>query len=174
MFTLAMVILSAFSTAISSSTGATILHGPHHSAQKSTRTGLSLPRTSVSNVASVTVLVAAPMSAPSGSMLRVTVKPRRWLRHSRASLDRGEPPLCVERSLAAGAGRGDGLAVDVVDQVAAGEDAVEVGPGRGCVDEHVTLVVEGHLTADELAARVVPDRHEQPGDVECRAFAGHR
>src|SRR3954467_10155270 len=174
MFTLARVILSAFSTAISSSTGAAILDGPHHPAQKSTRTGLSLPRTSVSNVASVTVLVAAPMSAPSGSMLRVTVKPRRWLRHSRASLELGEPPLCVERSLAAGAGRGDGLAVDVVDQVAAGEDAVEVGPGGGRVDKDVPLVVEGHLAPDELAARVVSDGHEQPGDVERRAFTGNR
>src|SRR4051794_32665406 len=151
MFTLAMVILSAFSTAISSSTGATILHGPHHSAQKSTRTGLSLPRTSVSNVASVTVLVAAPMSAPSGSMLPVTVKPRRWVRHSRgslelrASLELGQPPFRVERGLAAGAGGGDRLAVNVVDEVAAREDAVEVGAGRRRVDHDVTLVVQRHL-----------------------------
>src|SRR4051794_20478465 len=143
MFTLAMVILSAFSTAISSSTGATILHGPHHSAQKSTRTGLSLPRTSVSNVASVTVFVAAPMSAPSGSMLRVTVKPRRWVSHSRGSLELGEPPLRVERRLAASAGGGDGLAVDMVDQIAAREDPVEVGPGGRRVDKDVALVVEG-------------------------------
>src|SRR4051812_41071618 len=142
MFTLAMVILSAFSTAISSSTGATILHGPHHSAQKSTRTGLSLPRTSVSNVASVTVFVAAPMSAPSGSMLPVTVKPRRWVRHSRGSLELGQPSFRVERGLAAGAGGGDGLAVNVVDEVAAGENAVEVGPGRRRVDQDVALVVE--------------------------------
>ena len=36
--------------AISSSTGATILHGPHHSAQKSTRTGSVADLISSSNV----------------------------------------------------------------------------------------------------------------------------
>src|SRR4051794_29567543 len=61
MFSLAIVSLSACSAAISSRTGATILHGPHHSAQKSTSTGLSLPRTSVANEASVTVLVLPAM-----------------------------------------------------------------------------------------------------------------
>src|SRR3954453_4447235 len=61
MFSLAIVSLSACSAAISSRTGATILHGPHHSAQKSTRTGLSLPRTSVAKLASVTVLVLPAM-----------------------------------------------------------------------------------------------------------------
>src|SRR3954465_11511541 len=69
MLSLAIVSLSACSAAISSSTGATILHGPHHSAQKSTRTGLSLPRTSVANVASVTVLVLPAMVVlPVGSL----------------------------------------------------------------------------------------------------------
>src|SRR4051795_1636710 len=61
MFSLAIGSLSACSAAISSRTGATILHGPHHSAQKSTRTGLSLPRTSVAKLASVTVLVLPAM-----------------------------------------------------------------------------------------------------------------
>src|SRR3954467_14317617 len=60
MLSFAIVSLSRCSAAISSSTGATILHGPHHSAQKSTSTGLSLPRTSLANEASVTVLVLAP------------------------------------------------------------------------------------------------------------------
>src|SRR6476661_7606386 len=119
MFTLAMVIFSAFSTAISSSTGATILHGPHHSAQKSTRTGLSLPRTSVSNVASVTVLVAAPMSTPTARVWTVTVKPNRGVchsppRHSVQSFLVGQPSFRIERGLAASAGGGDGLTVDVV------------------------------------------------------------
>src|SRR5213595_2130554 len=62
--TLATLIASAFSRAISSSKGAIILHGPHHSAQKSTSTGLSLCSTSLANVASVTVLVLAPTGAP--------------------------------------------------------------------------------------------------------------
>src|SRR5919198_3655220 len=42
------------SAAIWSSTGAIAWHGPHHSAQKSTSTGLSAPSTSLSKVCSVT------------------------------------------------------------------------------------------------------------------------
>src|SRR6185312_8841576 len=61
MSSFATVILSLFSPAISSSTGATILHGPHHSAQKSTTTVLPLLRTSLSKVASVTSTVFLPM-----------------------------------------------------------------------------------------------------------------
>src|SRR4051794_41036353 len=57
MSSFATVSLSLFSPAISSRTGATILHGPHHSAQKSTRTVLSLCRTSSLKVASVTSTV---------------------------------------------------------------------------------------------------------------------
>ena len=48
------VILSPCAVAISSRIGATWRHGPHHSAQKSTRTGLSDLRTCASNSASVT------------------------------------------------------------------------------------------------------------------------
>ena len=47
----------AYFSASSSSTGAIFLHGPHHSAQKSTRTGLSAWSTSDANVASVTALL---------------------------------------------------------------------------------------------------------------------
>src|ERR1700710_2977463 len=75
MLTLAIVILSACSAALSSSTGAIILHGPHHSAQKSTRTGRSLPRTSASKLASVTVLVLAPIRSPRGSVVSVLTRP---------------------------------------------------------------------------------------------------
>src|SRR5215213_7769367 len=61
MLSLAIVSLSPCSAAISSRTGATILHGPHHSAQKSTSTGLSLSSTSSAKLASVTVLVLPAM-----------------------------------------------------------------------------------------------------------------
>src|SRR5262245_38019263 len=53
MFSFATLILSLYSVAISSRIGAIILQGPHHSAQKSRRTGLSDFRTSWENVASV-------------------------------------------------------------------------------------------------------------------------
>src|SRR6266545_5728751 len=59
---LAMVSLPLCSSAISSRTGDTILQGPHHSAQKSTSTGVLDFNTSRSNVASVT---AAPLLIPS-------------------------------------------------------------------------------------------------------------
>src|ERR671927_1533911 len=78
MLSLAMVSLSPCSAAISSSTGATILHGPHHSAQKSTSTGLSLPSTSLAKLASVTVLVLPAMVVlsvvvtPSGASVLLT------------------------------------------------------------------------------------------------------
>src|SRR5947199_4420352 len=54
--TFATLIVSAFSRAISSRSGAINLHGPHHSAQKSTITGLSLRVTSPSKLASSTVI----------------------------------------------------------------------------------------------------------------------
>src|SRR6478735_6616317 len=53
-FILKKVILSPWEPAISSRIGATWRHGPHHSAQKSTRTGLSDLRTSASKLSSVT------------------------------------------------------------------------------------------------------------------------
>src|SRR5206468_2705803 len=64
MLSLATVILSPSSPAISSSAGAIIRHGPHHSAQKSTRTGPSDPRTSEAKLWSVTVLVAMAHESP--------------------------------------------------------------------------------------------------------------
>src|SRR5688500_5950103 len=48
---------SYFSASFSIS-GATIRHGPHHAAQKSTTTGLSLPRTSSWKLASVATLIS--------------------------------------------------------------------------------------------------------------------
>src|SRR5579883_232884 len=55
MFSLAMVILSASSADSSSSAGAIIRQGPHHSAQKSTRTGFLASRTSAWKEASDTL-----------------------------------------------------------------------------------------------------------------------
>src|SRR5919204_5136097 len=63
-FSFAIVSLPWCSAAISSSTGEIILHGPHHSAQKSTSTGVLDWSTSVSNVASVT---AAALLIPIGA-----------------------------------------------------------------------------------------------------------
>src|SRR4051794_34440140 len=61
--TLSLTIFSASprSPAISSSTGATMRHGPHHGAQKSTRTGVSDSRTSAWKLLSVTSEMAPKM-----------------------------------------------------------------------------------------------------------------
>src|SRR5688500_2975801 len=66
MLSLAMVTLSPSSVAISSSAGAIIRHGPHHSAQKSTSTGRGAPSTSVAKLWSVTDLVAMAGESPVG------------------------------------------------------------------------------------------------------------
>ena len=60
MLTFTISTLSPISLAISASSGSTFLHGAHHSAQKSTSTGLSDCSTSLVKVASVTALPAAP------------------------------------------------------------------------------------------------------------------
>src|SRR5215204_3014651 len=199
-------ILSACSPAISSRIGDTWRHGPHHSAQKSTTTGLSFCSTSLAKLASVTVLVLAPtvfLSRFRGSVRRAwQCSPRRTRPYGagfpgattpgRGSAGHGglghlgrvagrqlvvqrrEVALRVESGGAAGAGRGDRLPVGVVDDVTAGEDAGQVGLGGRGVDQDVALVVAADLLGEELAARVVPDRHEQPGDVELGLLAGAR
>src|SRR3954454_22374361 len=117
MLSLAIVSLSLCSAAISSSTGATILHGPHHSAQKSTSTGLSLPRTSLAKLASVTVTVLPAMgTAPSGGGGErcARPRPRDGAGVLSARVERlGQPALGVDRGRRAGAGGGDRLPVDL-------------------------------------------------------------
>src|SRR3954449_10740354 len=74
----------------------------------------------------------------------------------------GDVAFGVEGRRTAGAGSGDRLAVMVVDEVAAGEDAGQVRGRRGVCDERVALVVEIDLALDQLRAGVVPDGDEQP------------
>src|SRR6185312_7102328 len=83
MLSFAIVTLSPSSPAISSSAGAIIRQGPHHSAQKSTRTGVSEPRTSEAKLWSVTVLVAMAGESPGGVRLltRIWALGRRLSRH---------------------------------------------------------------------------------------------
>src|SRR4051812_46250427 len=50
-------------------------------------------------------------------------------------------PLRVERALRAAPGRGDGLAVGVIDEVADREDARQLGLGGGLIDDDVALAV---------------------------------
>src|SRR5690606_34322511 len=143
-FSLATVSLPACSSAIWSRMGAIILHGPHHSAQKSTRMGSEEPETISSKVASVRVVgMVRPCwdvpVRPDRTVLptidRGPAFPPPCLRQpspahtNRCSPGSGsasgvlclEPALGVDRRLAARARCGDGLPVGVVLHVAAGE-----------------------------------------------------
>src|SRR4051812_8735898 len=103
MSTLTILTLSASSpTAISFSMVSILRQGWHHSAQKSTRTGISDLRTSTSKVLSLTGWIA-PMRSPS---LKAFL-----------ALQGRDVPLGVEGRGAAGAGGGDGLPIGVVDDV---------------------------------------------------------
>src|SRR4051812_39527053 len=62
----------------------------------------------------------------------------------------GQPAFGVDGRRRAGAGRGDGLAVDVVDDVTAGEDAVDVGTRRRVLHLEIAGVVELELAGEEL------------------------
>jgi hypothetical protein len=67
--TFTILTLPAYSAASSSSAGPIWRQGPHHSAQKSTTTGMADLRTSASKVASVTATVFAPMVVSPGREL---------------------------------------------------------------------------------------------------------
>src|SRR5580692_8411216 len=106
-------------------------------------TGLSLFRTSSSKFCSVTTLVAPTPITPLSSF-RVFCR----LRSSSVFLA-GQPPLGVQRRGAASAGRGDRLPVGVVDDVAAGEDALDGRPGGRLVDQEIPLRVGSELAGEQ-------------------------
>src|SRR4051794_2559256 len=67
----AILTLSLNSPAISSSMGAIILHGPHHSAQKSNNTGSLALSTSSSKLASVTCRIVSLLTRNTPQVLRI-------------------------------------------------------------------------------------------------------
>src|SRR5689334_8959845 len=73
------------------------------------------------------------------------------------------PPFAIERRLTSAARRGDRLAVDVIDNVSAREDALDVRDGRMTMRQHdVSALIEIELTDVRLRVRRMPDRDEQP------------
>lgn len=66
------LIFPAYSFASSSMSGAIIRHGPHHGAQKSTRTGIGDLSTTSSKVASVTGVAAAAWASDTFSNSRLS------------------------------------------------------------------------------------------------------
>src|SRR6056297_3515606 len=83
-----------------------------------------------------------------------------------------EPALRVDRGGAAGTGGGDGLAVDVVLHVAAGEDAVDVGTAARRPGDEVAVVLHGQLTLEQVGVGLVADGDEQAGEGPGAALAG--
>src|SRR4051812_17605697 len=162
MFSLTISTLSASSVASSDRTGSTLRHGAHHSAQKSTSTGFFDWSTSVTKVASVTALYDM------GCCLSIGIAGG-WGGSGGVV---GDVTLGVERGRTAGTGGGDRLTVGVVHDVAGREDAGQVGGGTRSLNLDVALVVQLDLAPEEFAARVVPDRDEDPGHTEGGLLAG--
>jgi hypothetical protein len=81
--------------------------------------------------------------------------------------------LGIQRGHAAGAGRGDRLAVDLVHHVAAREHAGHAGPRRAGLDLDIMVRIELEMPAEQLGRRVVADRDEAALDIEPRELAGH-
>src|ERR1019366_2914986 len=183
--------LPACSSAISSSTGAIILHGPHHSAQKSTSTGTSEDLTCSSKLASLRLVIFSLMvlvpSGPGRGRAVVTVGTG-YVNHRRAdlipasggcaaaSVARGrlvlEPAFGVDGRHAARSGGGDGLAVAGVLDVAAGENALHVGVGGGAHRPQVAAVLHVELALEDGGVGLMADGHEQAGDRQDGLLTG--
>src|SRR5580700_8994447 len=168
---LPIVNLSDCSTANSSRIGAIILHGPHHSAQKSTRIGLSDAPTTSSNVASVRVVICSLISTSIGGAVvrQVTTLPGGL---ALVTL-RLEPSFGVDGRDAPGPGRRDGLAIDVVLYVAGREQTVDVRV-RTKPRAHVSVLLEIGLAHHQRRVRDVSDGDEDAGDVDHPGLAAQR
>src|SRR5215468_2201751 len=81
-------------------------------------------------------------------------------------------PLGVEGALGAAAGRGDGLAVGVIDEVADREDPGELGLRGRLVDDDIALLAQLYLALDQLGPRPVADRDERAADLDVLLLAG--
>ena len=84
-----------------------------------------------------------------------------------------QPTLGVDGGHAAGAGRGDGLAIHMILNITTGEHALDIGMRSG-VGEQVPVVFEIELTDEEVGVRSVPDGHKNPGHGKFALFAGVR
>src|SRR5712692_4981941 len=189
MLSLAIRSLPGWSLAMSSRTGAIILQGPHHSAQKSTRTGRSEPLISSSKFCSVSNNMPAPTDShpPRSNYLatainnRVTARiptpsTRLPLGRRLAQIGRGlasglKPPLGINCRHTTRPGGGDRLPVDVILDVARPEDAFDVGPCP-VMGEDVAGLVHIELAGKEIGVGGMPDRHKQTGHRQIGLLVG--
>ncbi len=87
---------------------------------------------------------------------------------------RGEEALRVEGRHAAGAGGGDGLPVDVILDVAGGEDTRDVRRGGAGLRDEVPVLVVIELVDEERCGRIVADRDEDAVGGHVPHLVGHR
>ncbi len=120
--------------------GPSLRQGPHHSAQKSTMTGFSEANTSVLKLASVT------------SFALLITFPFVWLLGCSLGVQVCEVVLYVKGSHTTGARSGDGLAVRGVDDIARGEDTLDVGSGATAFYGDGSLGGQINLALDEIRA----------------------
>src|SRR6266852_2241001 len=81
----------------------------------------------------------------------------------------GEPSFAIERGFASAASGGHGLPVDVIDGIAAGEHALNVGRGRMAMrQDDVAALIELDLAGVRLRVRRVSDGDEESLRREIR------
>ena len=83
-----------------------------------------------------------------------------------------EPAFGVDGGGATRAGRGDRLAVVVVDDVAAREHSGDRGPGRAGLGDEIAVVLDLELADEQVGRGLVADGDEDAVDVELVGFAG--
>src|SRR5918993_2277410 len=176
-FSFTMSSFSECSVAIWSRMGLTARHGPHHSAQKSTSTVRSLFRTSCSKVLSVTArAVIAFLLLVDVGCRGSSVDDGELVLDDRLGgvlvAEGGEVVFGVERRGCTRAGRGDGLPVERIDDIAGGEYAGDGGLRAASLDRDGALGREVELAVHEVGARVVADRDEESVEVEPALLTG--
>ena len=85
-------------------------------------------------------------------------------------MQRFQIPFTINRRHATTSGGGDCLAVDVVLDIAAGEDAGDVGPGTLAGDK-IAVLVHFNLSLEELRVGIMTDRHKKSRCLERTRFA---
>src|SRR4051794_40406627 len=159
-FTLTTSTFSLYSTEISSRMGPSLRHGPHHSAQKSTMTGLSEASTSALKLASVTSFA-----------LLITLSLFRLVAARRLGVEICEVVLDVEGRNTAGSGRRNGLAVSRIDDVTGGKYAADTGLGRAAINSDSSFRRQLYLSLDQISPGVVSDGDENSGHGQFRFSA---
>src|SRR5699024_9436066 len=148
-----------------SNSGVRARQGPHHSAQKSTSTGLEELSTSASKVASVTAL---------SSDIWGLLSDRQWLGDlSGIRLSRlGQIGFNIKGRDATGTGCSDGLPVVGVEDISGGKDSRQARLRGATLHGDSALSSECELIIEQLHPRVMTNCNEHTCHIQCGVFAG--